>query len=63
MFSFKRQFTFYLYDSVNRKSNLSFKFLRTVNFYAILKICNLEKKFTDFENRLKSQFDTNVNAS
>ena len=50
MFSFKRPFTFYLYDSVNGKNKLSFKFLRTVNFYAILKICNFEKKkITDFE--------------
>ena len=55
MFSYKRQFTFYLYTSVNRKSYLSFKILRTVNFYAIFKICNLEKNLTDFENRLKSE--------
>ena len=30
----------YLYDDVNRENNLSFKILRTVYLYTILKICS-----------------------
>ena len=51
--SYKLQFTCYLYDAVNLKTKLSLNTLRTVEFYAILKNCNFEKKVTDFENRLK----------
>ena len=51
-----------MYDAVNWKNNLSFKILRIVDFKAILKICIFEKNITDFENRLKTQFNANVNA-
>ena len=54
MFSYLLQFTCYLYDAVNKKNNLSFKFLRTVEIYANLKICIFERNLTDFENRLKT---------
>ena len=60
MFSYDLQFTWYLYD-VNWKNNLFFKFLRTVDFKAILKNCIFEKNLTDFENRLKN-FYANENA-
>ena len=62
MFSYLLQFTCYLYDAVNKKNNSSFKFLRTVEFYEIIEICIFEKNLTDFKNRLKTQFDANLNA-
>ena len=61
MFSHKLQFTCYLYDAVNWKNKLSFKFSRTVDFYAISKICIFETNPADFENRLKNEFNANVN--
>ena len=62
MFLYKLQFTCYLYDAANWKHNLSFKILRTVDFYSILKIGIFVKHLTIFENRLKTQFNANVHA-
>ena len=62
MFLYKLQFKYYLYDAVNWKNNLSFNFLRTVDFKA-LKKCIFEKNnLTDFENRPNTQLNANSNA-
>ena len=61
MFSYKLQFTCYRYDAVNWKNNLSFKILEWLTLKQFLKKMHFRKNLTDFENRLKTQFNANVN--